>query len=84
MTTEERINALEHRQLELRATMQKSDEHALKCFKSNLDFRTMYPEEWNEYEAAREEYNVNEEQLKTLHAQWEEEKEKEAAMPPAK
>lgn len=83
METVERINELERRQLELRATMQKSDEHALKCFKSNLDFRTMYPEEWNEYEAAREEYNVNEEQLKSLYEQWESEKEKEAEMPPA-
>ena len=42
--TREEINALERRQLELRATMQKSDEHALKCAKSGLDFRETYPE----------------------------------------
>ena len=84
MTTRERINALEHRQLELRATMQKSDEHALKCAKSGLDFKETYPEDWTAYEAAREEYNVNEEQLKTLYGQWNAEKEKEAViMPPA-
>lgn len=81
--TREEINALERRQLELRATMQKSDEHALKCAKSGLDFRETYPEDWTAYEAAREEYNVNEEQLKTLYEQRNAEEEKEAAMLPA-
>lgn len=79
MTTEERINALEHRQLELRATMQKSDEHALKCAKSGLNFKETYPEDWTAYEAAREEYNTNETALSELYAQLKSEEEAEQA-----
>lgn len=67
MNTIERINALERRQLELRATMAKSDEHALKCFKSGLDFRETYPDDWTAYEAARQEYNGNEKELAGLY-----------------
>lgn len=67
MNTIERINALERRQLELRATMQKSDEHALKCAKSGLDFRETYPDDWTAYEAARQEYNENEKALAGLY-----------------
>lgn len=67
MGTIDRINALERRQLELRATMAKSDEHALKCFKSGLDFRETYPDDWTAYEAAREEYNGNEKELAGLY-----------------
>ncbi len=67
--TREEINALERRQLELRATMQKSDEHALKCAKSGLDFRETYPDDWTAYEAAREEYNRNETALAELYVQ---------------
>lgn len=67
MNTIERINALERRQLELRATMRKSDEHALKCFKSGLDFRETYPDDWTAYEAARQEYNENEKALAGLY-----------------
>ena len=71
--TREEINALERRQLELRATMQKSDEHALKCTKSGLDFRETYPEDWTAYEAAREEYNTNETALAGLYLRLESE-----------
>lgn len=71
--TREGINALERRQLELRATMQKSDEHALKCAKSGLDFRETYPEDWTAYEAAREEYNTNETALAGLYLRLESE-----------
>lgn len=71
--TREEINALERRQLELRATMQKSDEHALKCAKSGLDFRETYPEDWTAYEAAREEYNTNETELAALYLRLESE-----------
>lgn len=67
MGTIDRINALERRQLELRATMAKSDEHALKCFKSGLDFRETYPDDWTAYEAARQEYNGNEKELAGLY-----------------
>ena len=80
MTTLEKINEIERRQLELRAVMQRSDEHALKCFKSGLDFRTTYPQDWQFYEAARQEYNENELVLAELHGQWEQEKEEEASL----
>lgn len=71
--TREEINALERRQLELRATMQKSDEHALKCAKSGLNFQETYPEDWTAYEAAREEYNTNEAALAELYLRLESE-----------
>lgn len=58
--TRDQINLLESRQLELRAIMQNSDEHALKCYKSGLDFKKEYPEDWNAYNKARLEYNENE------------------------
>ena len=67
--TREEINALERRQLELRATMQKSDEHALKCSKSGLNFQETYPEDWISYETARKEYNENETALAELYVQ---------------
>lgn len=67
--TREEINALERRQLELRATMQKSDEHALKCAKSGLNFQETYPEDWTSYETARKEYNENETALAELYVQ---------------
>ena len=63
LNTRDQINLLESRQLELRAIMQKSDEHALKCYKSGLDFKKEYPEDWNAYNKARLEYNENETQL---------------------
>jgi hypothetical protein len=78
MTTIERINEIERRQLELRAVMQKSDEHALKCFKSGLDFRTTYPQDWQSYEAARQEYNENELVLAELYGQWKSEQQVES------
>ena len=53
--------------------MQKSDEHALKCAKSGLDFRETYPEDWTAYEAAREEYNTNETALAELYLRLESE-----------
>lgn len=71
--TREEINALERRQLELRATMQKSDEHALKCSKSGLNFQETYPEDWTSYETAREEYNTNETALAELYLRLESE-----------
>ena len=73
----EKINGIERRQLELRAVMQRSDEHALKCFKSGLDFRTTYPQDWQSYEAARQEYNENELVLAQLYEQREKEEEEE-------
>lgn len=69
MNTRERINVLEHDQHEQRAVMRKSDEHALKCAKSGLDFQETYPDDWAAYEAARVKYNENETALAELYAQ---------------
>ena len=74
----EKINEIERRQLELKAAMQKSDEHALKCFKSGLDFRETYPQDWQSYETARQEYNENEQVLAELYGLWESEQQAES------
>ena len=63
---ESAINALESQLLSLAATMQKSDAHALKCFKMGLDFEKEYPEEYKAYTAARTQYNEVESQLNEL------------------
>lgn len=69
MNTRERINVLERDQHEQRAIMRRSDEHALKCAKSGLDFQETYPDDWAAYEAARVKYNENETALAELYAQ---------------
>lgn len=68
METQQQINILESRQLELRAIMAKSDDRAAKCSKSGLDFRATYPLDYEEYEAANAEYNRNEQALAELKA----------------
>lgn len=68
METQQRINILESRQLELRAIMAKSDDRAAECIKSGLDFRATYPLDYEEYEAANAEYNRNEQALAELKA----------------
>ena len=57
--------------------MQKSDEHALKCAKSGLNFKKTYPEDWTSYETARKEYNENETALAALYVQLEAERQAE-------
>lgn len=69
MTTTDQIQALESRQMELLKTMSDSDAHAAKCMKLGLKFKTQYPDEYDIYVAAREEYNENEEALATLKIQ---------------
>lgn len=61
----------------MKAVMQKSDEHALKCAKSGLDFRETYPDDWASYETARKEYNENETALAELYVQLEAEEKEE-------
>lgn len=73
METQQQINILESRQLELRAVMAKSDDRAAKCSKSGLDFRATYPLDYEEYEAANAEYNKNEQTLAELKAKRDEE-----------
>ena len=57
--------------------MTKSDEHALKCAKSGLDFQETYPDDWAAYEAARMKYNENEATLAELYARMKEEQRRE-------
>ena len=47
--------------------MKKSDAHASKCSKLGLVFSEEYPEEYQEYVSAREEYNLNEGYLLQLN-----------------
>lgn len=68
METQQRIDRLQTRQLELRAIMASSDERAAKCLKSGLVFRDEYPEDFARYEAANAEYNRNEQTLAGLVA----------------
>ena len=58
METQQQINELQSRQLELRAIMASSDERAAKCFKNGFA----------RYEAANAEYNRNEQTLAKLEA----------------
>ena len=60
METQQQINELQSRQLELRAIMASSDERAAKCFKNGTSFRETYPDDFARYEAANAEYNRNE------------------------
>lgn len=60
---------MEERQLALQAVMRQSDAHASKCAKLGLSFKKEYPDEYAEYEKAREEYNANEEELPKLREQ---------------
>ena len=79
METQQRIDILESRQLELRAVMAKSDDRAAKCTKSGLDFRATYPLDYEEYEAANAEYNHNEDALGVLYEQRRRERDEEKA-----
>lgn len=63
MSTKEKINELQSRQLELRSIMASSDERAAKCFKMGTSFKDEYPEDWATYVAANNEYNENEQTL---------------------
>ena len=63
METQQQINELQSRQLELRAIMASSDERAAKCFKNGT-----YPDDFARYEAANAEYNRNEQTLAKLEA----------------
>lgn len=49
--------------------MRMSDDHAAKCSKLGKDFKNEYPEEFEEYKNANEEYNNNESQLLVLREQ---------------
>lgn len=69
MKREERDELLlkaNEQQLELLSVMSKSDAHASKCAKLGLIFADEYPEEYEEYCSAREQYNTNQERIAEL------------------
>lgn len=68
METQQQINILESRQLELRAIMAQSDGRASKCSKQGIFFEHTYPEDYARYQAANTEYNKNEQTLAELKA----------------
>ena len=66
---QKRIDALQSRQLALRAIMASSDERAAKCMKTGASFRETYPQDFAQYEEANDEYNRNEMTLAELEAE---------------
>ena len=71
MTTaekEERLTRMREQLLELASIMSKSDAHASKCTKLGISFKDTYPNEYNEYTQAREEYNKLEKDLTALES----------------
>ena len=63
---EERMARIQERLLELAGIMSKSDAHASKCVKLGLSYKDNYPNEYNEYTQAREDYNKLEKDLAAL------------------
>ena len=59
----EKYNALTAELLRLQSIMRESDAHAVKCQKLNLNFAKTYPDDFKQYEQAREEYNKVEQEL---------------------
>lgn len=71
MTTaekEERLTRIQERLLELASIMSKSDAHASKCVKLGLSYKETYPNEYDEYVKAREDYNSLENEIITLES----------------
>ena len=54
---EERMARIKEQLLELASIMSKSDAHASKCVKLGLSYKDTYPNEYDEYVKAREDYN---------------------------
>ena len=65
---EERMARIQEQLLELASIMSKSDAHASKCTKLGVSFKDMYPNEYNEYTQAREDYNSLENEIITLES----------------
>ena len=63
---EERMARIQEQLLELASVMSKSDAHASKCVKLGLSYKDNYPNEYNEYIKAREDYNQLEKELVAL------------------
>ena len=54
------------RQIELKKIMASSDAYAAKCAKLGLSFKETYPEKYNEYTQANDEYNRNQIEMAPL------------------
>ena len=65
---EEKIARIQEQLLELASIMSKSDAHASKCVKLGLSYKDNYPNEYNEYIKAREDYNKLEKDLAALES----------------
>ena len=65
---EERMARIKERLLELASVMSKSDAHASKCVKLGVSYKDNYPNEYDEYTQAREDYNKLEKELVTLES----------------
>ena len=59
---------IQERLLELASVMSKSDAHASKCVKLGLSYKDNYPNEYDEYTQAREDYNKLEKDLAALES----------------
>ena len=65
---EERMARIQEQLLELASIMSKSDAHASKCVKLGLSYKETYPNEYDEYTQAREDYNQLEKDLAALES----------------
>ena len=65
---EERLTRIQERMLELASIMCKSDAHASKCVKLGLSYKDTYPNEYDEYVKAREDYNQLESEIIALES----------------
>ena len=73
---DELLRQANEQQLNLLSVMAKSDAHASKCAKLGLVFADEYPDEYEEYCSAREQYNANQERIAELEAACIEEEER--------
>ena len=65
---DELLRQLNEKQLQLASVMSQSDAHASKCIKLGLNFSETYQSDYQAYVNAREEYNVNEEEIARIEA----------------
>ena len=65
---EEKMVRIQEQLLELASIMSKSDAHASKCVKLGLSYKETYPNEYDEYTQAREDYNNLEKDLTALES----------------
>ena len=63
---EERLTRIQEQLLELASIMSKSDAHASKCVKLGLSYKDTYPNEYDEYTQARDDYNKLENEIIAL------------------